>query len=127
MLINFIETDLKDHLDARGLTFEDLKLHQCTESVLRKLSKSLDNWKLVGYSLEFTRSDIQAIRADNGTAEEEKRVELLYKWKQKNGDKATYYNLIAGLHEAERMDVVGQALDCLKESKFIHLVWHTAH
>ena len=85
--------------------------------MLLKLSQSLDNWKLVGYALELTRSGIQAIRADNGT-EEEKRVELLYKWKQKNGDDATYYNLIAGLHDAERIDIADQALDCLKKGKF---------
>ena len=89
--------------------------------MLLKLSKSLDKWKIVGYALEFTSSDIEAIKADNGS-EEEKRVELLYRWKQKNGDDATYYNLIAGLHDAERIDIADDALDCLKESEFSHSI-----
>uniref|UniRef100_A0A1X7UTN9 dCMP deaminase n=1 Tax=Amphimedon queenslandica TaxID=400682 RepID=A0A1X7UTN9_AMPQE len=109
------ETDFKDHLDVRGLTFEDLKGHQCPDSVLLKLSKGLDNWDIVGLYLEITLPEIKAIKVDNDS-EESRRFALLNKWKQKNGDNATYYNLVFGLLDAERIDIADQALDYLKEN-----------
>ncbi|XP_019858896.1 PREDICTED: probable RNA helicase SDE3 [Amphimedon queenslandica] len=109
------ETDFKDHLDTRGLTFDDLRAHQCTNIVLLKLSEDLDNWDTAGLYLEITLPEVKAIKVNN-SSEESRRVALLNKWKQKNGDDATYYNLISGLHDANRIDIADQALDYLKES-----------
>ena len=116
-MTNPIETDFKDHLNTRGLTFEDLRAHQCSDSVLLKLSKRLDNWDTAGLYLKIVADEIKAIKVDNGS-EESRRAALLNKWKQKNGDDATYYNLISGLRDADRIDIADQALDCLKKSKF---------
>ena len=116
-MTNSIETDYKDHLDARELTFVDLRAHQCPDSALLKLSKGLDNWDTVGLYLAITLPEIKAIKVDNGS-EESRRVALLNKWKQKNGDDATYYNLISGLYDADRIDIADQALDYLKKGEF---------
>ncbi|XP_019859428.1 PREDICTED: probable helicase with zinc finger domain [Amphimedon queenslandica] len=109
------ETDFKDHLDTRELIFDDLRAHQCSDSVLLKLSKKLGNWDTAGLYLKIVADEIKAIKVDN-SSEESRRVALLNKWKQKNGDDATYYNLISGLCDADRIDIADQALDCLMKN-----------
>ena len=112
---NCTETLLKDHFDRKGLTIEDLKSHQCTESILVRLSKSLDNWEVVGFYLGLTKPEIKAIKTDSNS-EEVRRIKALNKWKEKNGDDATYYNLIEAFSgDNDRVDMVDQALDYLKE------------
>ena len=101
-------------LDARGLTVDDLR-QQCTEDVLLRLSGSLNNWEVVSLYLNLSKSEIKNIKI-NSNNEEERRIKALTKWKQNNGDDATYYNLIEALNDSETEDVVDQALDCLKES-----------
>ena len=113
---NFTKTILKDHFDRKGLTFEYLKSYQCTESILVRLSKSLDNWEVVGFYLGLTKPEIKAIKVDSNS-EEERRIKALNKWKEKNGDDATYYNLIEAFSDSDRVDMVDQALDYLKECK----------
>ena len=105
----------KLHLEERKLTIEDLQ-ELCDNSVLRKLAKDLDNWQLVGYNLELTKSDIKAIQSDN-TDEESRRIDMLYRWKEKQGSEATYLKLVEGFIDSERLDLVDQALDFLKEGK----------
>ena len=101
-------------LDARGLKADDLR-QQCTEGVLLRLSGSLNNWEVVSLYLNLSKSEIKSIKI-NSNNEEERRIKALTKWKQNNGDDATYYNLIEALNDSERDDMVDQALDCLKES-----------
>ena len=113
----FTEITLKDHFDKRGLTFEDLKSHSCSKSVLVRLSKSLDNWEIAALYLELTLPEIKAIKVDYNN-EEERRIKALNKWKEKNGDSATYYNLIEALNDSGRVDVIDQALDFLKDCKY---------
>ena len=98
------------------MTIEDLKSYQCTESILVRLSKSLDNWEVVGFYLGLTKPEIKAIKVDSNS-EEERRIKAFNKWKEKNGDDATYYNLIEAFSDSDRVDMVDQALDYLKECK----------
>ena len=113
---NCTEALLKDHFDRKGLKIEDLKSYQCTESILVRLSKSLDNWEVVGFYLGLTKPEIKAIKVDSNS-EEERRIKAFNKWKEKNGDDATYYNLIEAFSDSDRVDMVDQALDYLKECK----------
>ena len=114
---NFIDVTLKDHFDKRGLTIEDLKSHQCSENVLVRLSKNLDNWEVVSFWLGLVGAEIKAIKVDSNS-EEERRIKALNKWKEKKGDDATYYNLIESLDECKRVDMIDQALDSLKDCKY---------
>ena len=109
---------IQEHIASRGLTVEDLKQQCCTEDVLLKLSKDLHNWKVVGLYLNLTKSEIKGIKVDY-SSEEERRIHTLTKWKEKNGDDATYYNLVDALIDGERVDIVDTALDCLKASKYL--------
>lgn len=105
----------KEEIDARGLTVEDLK-EQCSDDVLLRLSSSLhNNWDMVGLYLNLSRSDIKGIKVYS-ISEEEKSLKALAKWKEKSGNEATYHNLIEALNDSNRVDVINQVLDCLKES-----------
>ena len=84
--------------------------------MLLKLSKDLHNWEVVGLYLNLTKSEIKGIKVDY-RSEEERRIHTLTKWKEKNGDDATYYNLIDALVDGDRVDIVDTALDYLKECK----------
>ena len=108
------ETLVQEHIISRGLTLEDLRQQQPSNDVLLKLSKELDNWVEVGFNLNISKSEIKAIKVDNHS-EEERRIFVLAKWKEKNGDSATYYNLIEALNDSDRVDLIDQALDALKE------------
>ena len=100
------------HLEEKNLTKKDLQ-ELCDDSVLRNLTKDLDNWQLVGF---YFNLDIKAIKEDN-TDEECRRIDMLYRWKEKQGSEATYLKLVEGFMDAERLDIVDQALDFLKEGK----------
>ena len=115
---NCTETLLKNHFDRKGLKIENLKIYQCTESILViRLNKSLDNWEVVGfYLLRLTKPEIQAIKTDNNS-EGQRRIKALNKGKEKNGDDATYYNLIEAFSDNDRVDMVDRTLDYLKECK----------
>uniref|UniRef100_A0A1X7SS23 Death domain-containing protein n=1 Tax=Amphimedon queenslandica TaxID=400682 RepID=A0A1X7SS23_AMPQE len=108
------EITLKDNFDKRGLTVEDLKSHQCTENVLVRLSKNLENWEVVGFWLGLVGPEIRAIRIDSNS-EEERRIKALNKWKEKKGDDATYYNLIEALNDYGNVEMIDRALDLLKD------------
>ena len=112
---------IEDHFDERGLkyTTKDLNSHQCSEVVLLRLSKSLDNWEVVGFYLGLTVSEIKAIKTDSN--DEERRAKTLKKWKEKNGENATYYSLTEALEESGRFDLIDQALEFLKEGKIYYL------
>lgn len=112
-LFPILEIIFKEHIGDRGLVVEDLK-NQCTENVLLRLSGKLHNWEVAGHYLGLTISDTKAIKVDSNS-EEERRIKTLNKWKEKNGDDATYYNLIEALNDSDRVDMVDQALDYLKE------------
>lgn len=118
MLFHLTDEVIQDHIASRGLTVEDLKQQCCTEDVLLKLSKDLHNWEVVGLYLNLTKSEIKGIKVDY-SSEEERRIHTLTKWKEKNGDDATYYNLIDALIDGDRVDIVDTALDCLKASKYL--------
>lgn len=88
----------------------------CDQSVLTKLSKLLDNWEVIGFNLELSKTDIKGIKVDN-SSEEVRRLQTLHTWKEKQGDEATYLKLVEGLLDSDTLEMVDQALNYLKESK----------
>lgn len=105
-------------MDKRGLTIEDLQQNQCSQDVLVRLSKTIDNWQVIGFYLSLTLQEVKDIKVDS-SSEEERRIKALAKWKEKQGIDATYHCLVEALIDCDRIDVVDQALDYLKESKSV--------
>ena len=70
------------------------------------------DWQLIGFHLELTKADIVAVDEDYRTAEQ-KRVEMLGKWKEKFAFKATYQTFI------ETLLSCGKASDAIEVCKYI--------
>ena len=76
------------------------------------LPASPTKWQLIGFHLELTKADIVAVDEDYRTAEQ-KRVEMLRKWKEKNAFIATYRLFIEALLSC------GKASDAIEACKAI--------
>ena len=68
---------------------------KCSDEHLRSISLFLD-WRRVAPHLGLSKRDVEAIEAENRT-ESERRLEVLQKWKQMYGYKATLKNFVAVL------------------------------
>ena len=90
------ELTLQDVAAQAGLKTLDVLDQECSQQVLLRLAKHCVDWQLTGFHLELTKSDIVAVDEDYQTAEQ-KRVEMLRKWKEKFAFKATYRVFIEAL------------------------------
>ena len=90
------EVTLQDVAAQAGLKTLDVLNQECSQQVLLRLAKHCVDWQLTGFHLELTKSDIVAVDEDYRTAEQ-KRVEMLRKWKEKFAFKATYRVFIEAL------------------------------
>ena len=90
------ELTLQDVAAQAGLKTLDVLDQECSQQVLLRLAKHCVDWQLTGFHLELTKSDIVAVDEDCRTAEQ-KRVEMLRKWKEKFAFKATYRVFIEAL------------------------------
>lgn len=89
-----------------GITVEeiaakaDIKLStlskECSQNLLLNLAAVCIKWTLIGKRLGLTEADITAVDCDKRT-EEEKRVGMLEKWKERFSFKATFKSLIKAL------------------------------
>ena len=76
------------------------------------MAKHCVDWQLTGFHLELTTADIVAVDEDYRLAEQ-KRVEMLRKWKEKFAFKATYREFIRALL------LCGKASDAIEACKDI--------
>lgn len=56
---------------------------------MERLSKKLETWKPLGRKLGFQEGELNDVDEDNQNVSE-KKFEMLKKWKQRKGKKATY-------------------------------------
>ena len=75
---------------------------KCSEEHLKSVSLFL-GWRRVAPHLGLSKMDIEAIEVEKRT-EDERRLEVLQKWKMKYGSKATYKSLIAVLLAVENAE-----------------------
>ena len=106
------ELTFQDVAAQAGLKTLDVLDQECSQQVLLRLAKHCVDWQLTGFHLELTKSDIVAVDEDYRTAEQ-KRVEILRKWKEKFAFKATYRVFIEALMSC------GKASDAIHACKAI--------
>ena len=80
----------------------------CSERLLLKLANFCVNWQLIGRHLNLTEADLAAVDGDNRT-EEEKRIGMLLKWREKFAFNATYKSLIEAFLANERIQTAVDA------------------
>ena len=90
----------------------DILSGECSTNILLRLAQLCDNWQLIGKNLGHSEADIIAIDGDKRTVEE-KRVEMLRKWKERHAYKADYKTFINTLL------TMGKAAQAIKAAKII--------
>jgi hypothetical protein len=90
-------------LEFLNLPFDDKYAHL--------LSGFCDRWESIGYRLQLTKSDVDAIKDDNSDTEV-RRIMMLLRWREKFAYKATYRGLIEALLQSGRAQ---QALDMCRK------------
>ena len=106
------ELSLQDVAAQAGLKTLDILDQQCSQQVLVRLAKHCVRWKLTGFHLELTKTDIVAVDGDYRSVDE-KRIGMLGRWKDKFADKATYRVFIEALMSC------GKASDAIDACKTI--------
>ncbi|PIK46720.1 putative tumor necrosis factor receptor superfamily member 10B [Apostichopus japonicus] len=74
------------------------------ESALQVLAEKIVDWKKLGRKLLLPEEELQAIDVEN-RKHEEAVYQMLLKWKQKNGNAASYRGLGEALKRADRKDL----------------------
>ncbi len=62
--------------------------HECSNDDLNVISQSLTRWAAVSPGLRLTEADEEVIRGERDL--ERQRIDVLRKWKAKQGEGATY-------------------------------------
>ena len=95
-----------------GVNLDRLSSMECSRDVLLDLAKFCVDWKLIGRRLGLMDGEITAIDSDH-KKEEEKRVGMVEKWKDKFAFKATYLVFI------EALLAIGMTQDAIESMKVI--------
>ena len=90
----------------------DILSQECSSKVLFQLAQFCVDWQLIGKHLGLSEADITAIDGDKRTVEE-KRVEMLRKWKERHAYKADYKTFINTLL------AMGKAAQAIEAAKII--------
>ena len=106
----------KDHLDRRGLTWEDLCRKCEDDELIATIARDFDEWEETAPYLGIKRAEIKEIISDNAQ-ERHRKLAILHKWMQKKGDEATYLNLCKAFIDVENIDMFDEILDLLKDSE----------
>lgn len=104
---------LDEILSRHGLEKKHLERKIPAEMIL-ELAQLLDDWKMIGYYLGFTEQNLSDIQIDNHN-EEHRRVALLNKWEQRQGEEATYLKLAEAFHHRQKIAAVERLCKRLKE------------
>ena len=95
---------LEEILSSRGMTCKHLE-NVCQRNVINQVAVKLSDWKMVGHCLEFLPEELTAIELQNKT-EDQRKVALMDKWRQREGPKANYLKLATVLNQRKRNDLV---------------------
>lgn len=72
--------------------------HTVSDCSIYKIAQAMIKWECLSIPLGQTKGETQAMKRDYDGDYNKQKVQLLYTWRRKNGDKATYRNLINIVH-----------------------------
>ena len=91
---------------------------EVSEEHLREISRIIDDHESIGPELGLTQPEMTAI-GSNTCKQEQKRMTMLRKWKQKYAFKATYRILIEALLKCSRGDHARDVCQLLTQSTYL--------
>ena len=72
------------------------------DTTIVRIARVIVNWEGLGVPLGLTRIEIENIKCDYRGDYNQQKIQVLYKWKEKNGLEATYLNLIEPVKQDNR-------------------------
>lgn len=104
---------LNEILSRHGLEKKHLE-RKIPAEMLLKMAQLLDDWTMTGYYLGFEKQNLDDIQIDN-RSEERRRVALLKKWEERQGEEATYLKLAEAFHHRQKIAAVEKLCERLRE------------
>ena len=105
---------LQELISSCGMETRHLN-RQCPREVTIKIADEIVDWKMLGCVLGLQRQKLQAIDREYQT-EDQRKVAMFDEWKSINGSRASYLKLAEALYGRNRVNIVEQLLDLLKQS-----------
>ena len=81
---------------------------KCLNDHLIHISTMIAQWRDIAPFLGLTPADEQNVIGYPPIPIQRQRIEMLYKWSEKEGDKATYRKLAERFKQCERQDIVDE-------------------
>ena len=99
-VLNLFILDLSSLLSQYGLSYEEVD-KECDDGVFIEVSQHMnDDYTAAGHCLNLSTERVHSIsRSDK--SDEQKKIELLWAWKRKNGSAATYKELVKAFLKME--------------------------
>ena len=110
-------------LSHHGLKETDLD-KECSQSIRNDIATKIINWKMIGHHLGIPDEKLVAIQRDNDT-DEERRVDLLNTWHQREGCRATYRQLMNAFLQQGRRNLANSLCAMIKDSHSMAKMTHS--
>ena len=116
MATNYIPGDatFEEILSFHGLNKGDLDT-KCSHSMRCDIAIKIVDWKTTGHFFGIPKEKLDAIEEESKTAEQRK-IDLLEIWSQREGDRATLLKLAKILYHRGRRDLMDQMCHMIKAS-----------
>lgn len=75
------------------------------ETMVAKIAKRIKSWKPLAPSLGLNKVDVSEIDVD-GSDEQDKKKRMLNLWMKREGNRATYYNLVQAFNEDDDQEMI---------------------
>lgn len=88
------------------MAMDSLLDRRCSDVDILEVSRLMTDWKKLAPYFNVCQPQVKEIEDDCKTDYAEQKRELLYKWRQMNGDEATIRDLCKRLKKAEERDLI---------------------
>ena len=124
-MISFIFIDLTNLLSQYGLQYEELK-KVCDDGLIIAVTQTIDDYIKVGHGLALSGETLESISQDYNNDVHRKNA-VLWAWKRKNGNNATYIQLVKAFMKMTDRLVIESILKYIKEKNTSEQTVTTVH
>jgi len=90
----------------------------CHKQNLKKIARSITEWRYIAHSLGFEKSELEAIVSEYPNSIKLQRIEFLTRWRTKGSQSSTYMKLMKAFYDLERTDLVETVVELLTQEDF---------
>ena len=115
LFLTMAEPNLHSILASRRLTSDALH-RKCSDNHLATIALSITSWKQLSPFLGLTQQDEDDIQSDN-MKNAERKLAMLRRWREKNGDEATYFRLADAFEALKWRNCISELLDLFQQEE----------